>query len=78
MARFLGGARELFLLHSVQAGYGAHPSSNSVGTGSTLPGVKRPRREADNFYLVRLLRISGVVPPLWRDQINFILYFIKK
>jgi len=51
-------------------------------TGSALPGMKRPRREADSCCLVLLLRISGAVPPLlhvtlWRDQRNFILYFLN-
>jgi len=42
-------------------------------TGSALPGMKRPSREADHCYVVLLLRISGAVSPLlhitlWRDQ----------
>lgn len=80
--RSVAGARGLFLIHSVQTSSGANASSISMRTGSTLPGVKRPRRETDKCYLVSLLRIIGAVSPflhitLWLDQsnFNFILYF---
>jgi hypothetical protein len=32
----------------VQTGSGVHPSSYTMGTGSSFPGVKRPEREADH------------------------------
>jgi hypothetical protein len=42
-------AREqnLFLIHSVQNGFGANPASNLKGTGDWFPKIKRPGREAD-------------------------------
>jgi len=40
----VGGAR---FFATVQSGPGAHPASNTVGTGS-FPGVKRPGRAADH------------------------------
>jgi hypothetical protein len=33
---------------AVQSGSGAHPDSYWMDTGSSLPGVKRPGREADH------------------------------
>jgi len=75
VVRFLAGAGGLFLIHSVQTGSGVHPSSKTVRTGSALPGVKRPRRETDIYYLVLVLRMNGDVLPLlhitlWSDQRN--------
>jgi hypothetical protein len=35
--RFLAGARDVYLLHCIQTGSGAHPSSCPVGTGSFFP-----------------------------------------
>jgi hypothetical protein len=32
-----------------QTGSGAHPTSYTVGTGTSFPGVKRPGREADHL-----------------------------
>jgi hypothetical protein len=36
------------LLHIVQTGSGVHPTSYTMNTGSSFPGVKRQRREADH------------------------------
>jgi hypothetical protein len=40
--------QELLLLHVVQTGSGVHPTSHTMGTGSSSPGVKRPGREVDH------------------------------
>jgi hypothetical protein len=37
-----------FSLHVVQTGSGVHPTSYTMGTGSSFPRVKRPGREADH------------------------------
>jgi hypothetical protein len=47
-ARFPAGTGDSSLLHSIQTGSGAFPSSYPTGTGSCLPRVKRPSREADH------------------------------
>jgi hypothetical protein len=39
--------QEFALLHVVQTGCGAHPTSYPMGTGTLSPGVKRQGREAD-------------------------------
>jgi hypothetical protein len=31
--------RDFYLLHSVQAGFGAHPASYPIGTEDSFPGV---------------------------------------
>jgi hypothetical protein len=36
------------LLHVVQTGSGAHPTSYTMGTGGFSPGLKRPGREANH------------------------------
>jgi hypothetical protein len=47
--RFLAGAGNFSLRHSVQTGSGAHATSYTMGTGESFPlGVKRSRREADH------------------------------
>jgi hypothetical protein len=49
---------ELPLLLSVEAtGSEAHPATYPMGTGSFLPGIERPGREADHLYLVPTSRI---------------------
>jgi hypothetical protein len=40
--RFPAGEREFSLLRNVQTGFGTHPASYSMGTGSSLPGDKSP------------------------------------
>jgi hypothetical protein len=40
--------REFSLLHVVQAGSGAHPTSYPISTGGSFAGVKRKEREADH------------------------------
>jgi hypothetical protein len=39
---------KISLLHVVQRGSGVHPTSYTMGTGGSFPGVKRPGREADH------------------------------
>jgi hypothetical protein len=46
--RFPAGVVNFSLHHRVQNGSGAHPASYPVGTRGSLPGVKRPGREADH------------------------------
>jgi hypothetical protein len=59
------GTARFFLLHSVQTGSGAHPASNSVGTGGSYLGVKRPGREADHSPSSSVeVKNGGAIPPL--------------
>jgi hypothetical protein len=54
------------LLHSGQAGSGAHPASYSVGTGggAISPEVKRPGREADHSSPSSAeVKNGGAIPP---------------
>jgi hypothetical protein len=39
----------MFVIHHVQTGSGAHPSSCPMGTGAFSLGVKRPGCEADHL-----------------------------
>lgn len=53
------------LPQSVQTASVVPPVSYSMGRGDFYPGiVKRPRREADNFFTVPSLRMHGALPPL--------------
>jgi hypothetical protein len=40
--------QEFSFLHAVQTGSGVHPTSYTMGTGGTFPGVKRPMHEPDH------------------------------
>jgi hypothetical protein len=57
------GARRYSLSQNIQTGFGAQPASNSMGS---FPRIKRLRCEVDHSYIVRMLRMSGVVPPQQR------------
>jgi hypothetical protein len=46
--RFLVGARDLSILHSVHTGYGPLPATCQMGTRAVYPGLKRPAREGDH------------------------------
>jgi hypothetical protein len=46
--RFPAGAVNFSLLHRVQTGSGAYPSSYPMGTRVSFSGVKRPEREIDH------------------------------
>jgi hypothetical protein len=56
------------LLHVFQTGFGAQLDSYPMGTGSSFPGVKRPRREADHSPLtideVKKIWIYTSTPPI--------------
>jgi hypothetical protein len=43
-----GKGRGFSLFNSVHTGSGAHTASYPMGTGGSLPWVKRPRRESDH------------------------------
>jgi hypothetical protein len=64
--------QEFSLLHIVQTGSAAHPTSYAVGTGGSVPvrGVKRLKREADHSHvqLVPRLRKYGSIHPLPRTS----------
>jgi hypothetical protein len=45
--RFPAGDREFSILHNIQTGSGAKPTSHTVGTEAVFPRVKRQEREAD-------------------------------
>jgi hypothetical protein len=38
----------IFTSPIMQTGFGAHPTSYTMGTGGSFPGLKRPGREADH------------------------------
>jgi hypothetical protein len=57
--RVLAGSR-IFTSPFVQTGSGAHPTSYTVGTGCSFPGVKRPGHEADPSP-----RTSAEVKKIW-------------
>jgi hypothetical protein len=41
-------SQELYFLYMLETGYGAYPSSYSVGTQSFSPGIRWPGCEADH------------------------------
>ena len=47
----------------MQTGLGAHPASHSMGTSTTLPGIKRPGCDPHHFLVPRI-RICGAMLPL--------------
>jgi len=62
---FAASARHIPLLHKLQTGCGAHPTSYSVGTGwggreTFSLGVRRPCRDADHLLVPRF-RMAGAV-----------------
>jgi hypothetical protein len=65
---------EFSLLQIVQTGSGVHPNSYPMGTGGSIPGVRRPGREVDHspptsaevkknmdIYMHSPIRLHGVV-----------------
>jgi hypothetical protein len=42
--------KEFSLFHVVQTGSGVHPTSYSMCTGGSFPGIERPGREADHSF----------------------------
>jgi hypothetical protein len=66
--------QELLFLHVVQTDSGVHPTSYTMGTRRSFPGVKRPGREVDHspptsaevkknvdLYIHSPIRLHGVV-----------------
>jgi hypothetical protein len=55
------------LLHVVQTGSGVHPTSYTMDTGCSFPGIKRPGPEADHSppasVEVKKIWISKSTPP---------------
>jgi hypothetical protein len=47
MVRFLVRARDFSFLYSVLSGLGTNPTSCSMCTGGSFPGVNRPECEVD-------------------------------
>jgi hypothetical protein len=45
-----GSGKRFSLLHSVQIGSGAHPTSYAMGTRGSFTAVKRQGREADHLH----------------------------
>jgi hypothetical protein len=63
--RFLAGSRGVSVSHSVQNGTGAHPVSYTIGSGGSVPGLKRPGREANHSHPSTAEVQNGMaVPPL--------------
>jgi hypothetical protein len=61
--QFLAGAK-FSLLHRVQACFGAHPVSYSMGTGGDFTGIKPAGREADHSLSSVEDKNGGAIPPL--------------
>jgi hypothetical protein len=38
--QFLAEARYIYIFHSIQTGFAAHPASYTMGTRDSFPGVK--------------------------------------
>jgi hypothetical protein len=57
VVQFLAGVRDITLLYSLQAGYGAHPASYTVGTGGSYPGVKMGGGNLTTCLLMQKLRM---------------------
>jgi hypothetical protein len=55
------GSVKNFFLQVVQTGSGTHPTSYSIGTGGSFPGLKRPVREADHLQIVPRSKRCGSV-----------------
>jgi hypothetical protein len=57
----------IFISQIVQIGSGVHPTSYTMGTGGTFPGVNRPGREADHLpptsVEVKKMWIKTSTPP---------------
>jgi len=69
----LAGARNSFLLHTVQICIGAYSAPYSVGAGISFPLIKRGGRKRTYLHPVQKLRMSGAIPPLlymlsWGEQ----------
>jgi hypothetical protein len=64
--------KEFSLLHVVQTGYGAHPTSNPMVTRAFFPGVKRPGREANHSQPA-----SAEVKKIWIYTSTLPYAFIK-
>jgi len=67
--RIPAGARDFSLL---QTGSGNHHTSNSNGTGTFFPGLKRPEREVDHSppFSAEVKNEWSYTspPPSWREQ----------
>jgi hypothetical protein len=63
--RFLEGACDFSLLHSIRTGSGAYPASFPVDAGGSFPGVKAARHEAGHSPPSSAeVRNGGSIPPL--------------
>jgi hypothetical protein len=75
--------QEMFSLHIIQTGSGAHLASYPIGTGTTSPELKRQEREAENSPCEEQRNYTSVVP--WRgaylieprDNFTFHLYICR-
>jgi hypothetical protein len=66
--RFLARERDLSELHSVQTGFGAHPSSYPVGTGGPISGDKvTGMKLTTHYHLVRMSRVVELMEPRSRS-----------
>jgi hypothetical protein len=70
---FVARASDLFVLHNVQTGLGAHPASYTMIPESLSLGIKRPEREGDHSPPSSAeVKNGGAKPPLlhmssWHD-----------
>jgi hypothetical protein len=60
--RFLAAARYLSVLESVQTGFGAHPASRSLGTGSKVTGAGNDH-SPHLASMLRMSRVKLLLPP---------------
>jgi hypothetical protein len=70
--------QESSLLHIVQTSSGVHPTSYTMGTWGSFPGVERSGREADHSpptsAEVKIMWIYKYTPPyVYRDNFAFTL-----
>jgi hypothetical protein len=76
--RFPVGTKDLFLVHSVNTGCGAHPPSYLMSTGALSLEVKRSGREAAHSHPSSdEAKNGGAIPPLLNTSSWHSAYLIK-
>jgi hypothetical protein len=63
--RFPAGVRDFSLVHNIQTGSGAHPTSYAMTTEGCFPGVKQQGRESDNSSpsSAEVKNCAAILPP---------------
>jgi hypothetical protein len=65
MVKFLAGARDFSLLHSIQTGSGDHPAPYPISTGAPFLELKWPGHEADHLRpsSAEVKNVGTILPP---------------